>query len=215
MARPNSQRGIAALLATVALLSMLVIPSPLIGESELAAAAKQYRTAKIEAWLRSQDASLGAGLLAELARSILEESERNALDPLLILAIIQVESRFDPKAVSPRGAQGLMQVKPVVVTALIDEGKIQPRQRHRSLKDPLVNVQIGASYLAHLNDIFGDLTVALTAYNWGPTRVRQKIKAKQNIPLEYATKVLSVQRTLEQQLASNPTPFGRTTTQAT
>jgi len=89
---------------------------------------------------------MDGGLLADLARGILEASEKNALDPVLVLAVIQVESRFDHKAVSPRGAQGLMQVKPVVVAALIDEGKIHPQQRHRSLKDPLVNVQVGASY---------------------------------------------------------------------
>jgi len=186
---------------------MLAHPGRLIGESEQAVAVKQHQAAKIESWLWSQDASLEGGIVADLARGILEESERNALDPMLVLAVIQVESGFDHKAVSPRGALGLMQVKPVVVTALIDEGRIQPGQRHRSLKDPLVNVQVGASYLAHLNEMFGDLKVALAAYNWGPTRIRQKIRAKQKLPLAYATKVLSVQRILEQQLALNSPVF--------
>jgi soluble lytic murein transglycosylase-like protein len=188
-------------IAAALMVFLLARPNRLIGESAQAEIARQHQTAKLEAWLSSQDARMDGGLLADLARGILEASEKNALDPVLVLAVIQVESRFDHKAVSPRGAQGLMQVKPVVVAALIDEGKIHPQQRHRSLKDPLVNVQVGASYLAHLNEMFGDLKVALTAYNWGPTRIREKIRAKQSIPLGYATRVLSVQRMLEQQLA--------------
>ena len=177
----------------------------MIGESGLEdSAAKQNQTAKIESWLVSQDPSLDDASLADLAREILKESKKNALDPILVLAVIQVESRFDHKAVSPRGAQGLMQVKPAVVKAMIHEGKIEPSQRHQSLKDPLMNIQVGTSYLAFLHEMFGDLKLALTAYNWGPTRIRQKIRERQRIPLEYATKVLTVQRTLKQQLALNP-----------
>jgi soluble lytic murein transglycosylase-like protein len=96
-----------------------------------------------------------------------------------------------------------MQVQPAVVKAMIHEGKIEPSQRHQSLKDPLVNIQVGTSYLAFLHEMFGDLKLALTAYNWGPTRIKQKIRAREKIPLGYAKKVLTVQRTLEQQLALN------------
>ncbi len=91
------------------------------------------------------------GMVAVLAHRILQESEKNSLDPVLILALIQVESQFDHNAVSPDGAQGLMQIKPVVITELVEEGKI-PARAQRNLKDPLVNVQVGVSYLAHLND---------------------------------------------------------------
>lgn len=182
------------------LLLLLAHPGRLIGESERDEAAREHQAAIIESWLAAQDARMDGGRLAEFARSVLEESEKNSLDPILVLAIIQVESGFDHKAVSPRGAQGLMQVKPIVVKALIDEGRIHPWQ-HRNLKDPLVNLQVGASYLAHLYEMFGDLKVALTAYNWGPTRIRAKIRTNQKLPLAYATKVLSVHRALEQQLA--------------
>jgi soluble lytic murein transglycosylase-like protein len=195
------------LVAAIVSAVLLAHPRRLIGESERADAARQQQTAKIESWLGSQDPGIDGALAAELARGIVAASERHALDPALVLAVIQVESGFDPRAVSPRGAQGLMQVRPVVVAALIDEGKIDPSKRHRSLKDPLVNVQIGASYLALLNEMFGDVRVALTAYNWGPTRIREKLRSKQKLPLGYATKVLSVQRVLEQQLALQPPLF--------
>jgi soluble lytic murein transglycosylase len=203
----NSQcriRALSTLVPAALLIFLLASPRQLIGESELEdSAAKQNPTAKIESWLLSQDPSLDDAPLADLARGILEESKKNALDPILVLAVIQVESRFDHKAVSPRGAQGLMQVQPAVVKAMIHEGKIEPSQRHQSLKDPLVNIQVGTSYLAFLHEMFGDLKLALTAYNWGPTRIKQKIRAREKIPLGYAKKVLTVQRTLEQQLALN------------
>jgi hypothetical protein len=196
-----------SILQLAAVVVFLAYPDRLTGDSEHAVAMRQRQVTKIDAWL-GQGGGIEGGLTAELASRIVEESERNALDPVLLLAIIQVESRFNHKAVSPRGAQGLMQIKPVVVSALIDEGRLHPRQRHRSLKDPLVNVQIGASYLAFLHEMFGDLKVALTAYNWGPTRVRHRLRTNQELPLDYATKVLSVQSTLEQTLALN-TPYFR------
>ncbi|MGH7853736.1 MAG: lytic transglycosylase domain-containing protein [Candidatus Binatia bacterium] len=182
----------------MAVLVLLASPGNLIGESYQASAAKQHRMEKIHSWLLSQDASMG--MAAVLAHRILRESEKNLLDPVLILAVIQVESQFNHAAVSPRGAQGLMQIKPVVVTELVEEGKI-PARAQRNLKDPLINVQVGVSYLAHLNEMFGDMQVALTAYNWGPTRVRNKLAAKETIPTQYAAKILSAHRLLEQQLA--------------
>ena len=198
-----STRALSTIVPAALLVLLLASPRQLIGESEADSAAKQHHTAKIESWLVSQEPSLDDASLADLARGILKESKKNELDPILVLAVIQVESRFDHKAVSPRGAQGLMQVQPAVVKAMIHEGKIEPSQRHQSLKDPLVNIQVGTSYLAFLHEMFGDLKLALTAYNWGPTRIRQKIRERQRIPLGYATKVLTVQRTLEQQLALN------------
>jgi soluble lytic murein transglycosylase len=179
---------------------LLSAPGELIGEGYQASAAKQYRMGKIHSWLLSQDRSVG--MAAVLAHRILRESEKHSLDPVLILALIQVESQFDHDAVSPRGAQGLMQIKPAVITELVDEGKMTSRAK-RNLKDPLVNVQVGVCYLAYLNEIFGDLKVALTAYNWGPTRTKQKLAAKESLPTEYAAKVLSVHRALESQLAQN------------
>jgi soluble lytic murein transglycosylase-like protein len=178
---------------------VLGCPQSLTGETYQVTAARQHRLEKIHSWLLEHDA--GQGMAAVLAHRILRESEKNLLDPILILALIQVESRFDQNAISPRGAQGLMQVQPSVLRELIDEGKITARA-NRNLKDPLVNVRVGVSYLAHLNEMFGDLKVALTAYNWGPTRIRQKLAAKEPIPLDYAAKVLTVHRSLEEQFTA-------------
>ena len=198
-----STRPIAVVLSAAAFILCLLNPAPLIGESDQARAVKEYHTAKIRSALKLQRAKMSPAAMVVLARSIMEATDKYALDPMLVLAIIQVESRFDHKAVSSQGAQGLMQIQPPVVTALVEEGRIPPFERKTNLNliDPLVNVKVGASYLAHLKEMFGDLKVALTAYNSGPTWVSKRLAAGERLPLAYASKVLTTQRALENRLA--------------
>ena len=89
-------------------------------------------------------------------------ARRYNLDPCLVMAVIQVESGFDPEAVSHKGAQGLMQILPGTAASL-------------GLKDPLdpqSNLRAGIRYLAQLKKVFNnDLVLTLAAYNAGPTKV--------------------------------------------
>jgi hypothetical protein len=95
---------------------------------------------------------------------IAETADRYRLDSLLLAAMVQVESGFDPAAISPRGAQGLMQLMPM--TAL-SYGAATPA-------DPRTNVRAGARYVRDLIRRFdGDLELALAAYNAGPAAVRR------------------------------------------
>lgn len=94
--------------------------------------------------------------------SIRAAAERHRLDPLLVAAVVRVESRFSPRAVSPRGAVGLMQVLP---TTAAHYGRAD-------LHDPHENLDAGCRYLASLLDLYdGDLSLALAAYNAGPAVV--------------------------------------------
>jgi len=88
---------------------------------------------------------------------------RYNLDTELVLRIIEAESGGDPRAVSPKGAQGLMQLMPETARAL---GVSDPF-------DPGQNIEGGVRYLSHLLQRFGDLRLALAAYNAGPGRVLQ------------------------------------------
>lgn len=89
-------------------------------------------------------------------------AERHEVDGLLLAAIVAVESRFTPEAVSPRGAQGLMQVRPAVGQAY----------GARDLLDPYANVDAGSRYFRSLmKDYGGDLELTLAAYNAGPAAV--------------------------------------------
>ena len=86
------------------------------------------------------------------------------LDPSLIKAVALVESGFNPRAVSPKGARGLMQLMPATARQY---GVKDPH-------DPYQNLRAGASHLRSLLGEFkGDLTLALAAYNAGSGAVRR------------------------------------------
>lgn len=91
-----------------------------------------------------------------------EVAQSHQIDPLFLHAIIHVESRFNPLAVSHAGARGLMQVIPATARRF---GVSEPRTE---LHDPRTNLKTGAAYLKFLQGMFGnDLTLVLAAYNAG------------------------------------------------
>jgi hypothetical protein len=108
-----------------------------------------------------------------VARAILEESLAAALDPLLVIAVIHVESGFNPRAVSRAGALGLMQLMPPTMR----EQVARSRLAHGDPLDPVANVRAGVRYLARLLNAFEDLELALVAYNAGPARLRGHLRA--------------------------------------
>lgn len=94
----------------------------------------------------------------DLEGFIREVAARHALDPLLVRAVIEVESGFDPAAVSPKGAVGLMQLMPQTAR----------RVGVRDAFNPWENVEGGVRYLKYLLELFGgDKRLALAAYNAG------------------------------------------------
>jgi soluble lytic murein transglycosylase-like protein len=123
------------------------VPDEVLEELELAAA----RTAV--------SATAGA---EEIRRLAVDAARRHGLDPDLVVAVAAVESAFRPTAVSPKGAQGVMQLMPGTAR---DLGVLDPL-------DPAANVDAGTRYLRDLLARFdGDLPKALAAYNAGPGAV--------------------------------------------
>jgi hypothetical protein len=95
---------------------------------------------------------------------IAQASETYLVDAALIRAIIQAESSCNPKAVSKRGAQGLMQLMPTTARAMGIEDSF----------DPALNIDGGVRYFKQLLDRFhGDVALALAAYNAGSRYVRK------------------------------------------
>ena len=201
-------RRLSSSLFIVSLLLFLLSPAHLIDEIDKARAKNHHETSDIYTVLKSHDMDMSDASLWNLAGSILEESKKHVLDPMLVLAVIQVESRFNHRSVSPRGAQGLMQIHTVAAIAVVEREEIANLPKKKNLQDPVVNVKIGVAYLSHLKKTFNDVRLALTAYNVGPTWVRKKLATKEKIPFAYAGRVLSAQRLLEKSRQSEK-PFWR------
>jgi len=93
-------------------------------------------------------------------------ARRYAIPPALLLAVIHAESSFNPRAVSHKGAVGLMQLMPATARWM------SPGISRKQLFDPALNIDLGARYLRYLaNRYNGDAWKILTAWNAGPGRL--------------------------------------------
>ncbi len=138
---------------------------------------------------------LETGLLPEelsrLSVVIAAESSRAELPIEFVLAVIQIESSGYNFAVSPVGAMGLMQLVPATAEGVgrrIGLRWVGPA----TLFDPVFNVRLGVVYLRELIDRYGSVPTALAAYNWGPTRIAERLRREEPVPALYAQRVLSV-----------------------
>jgi hypothetical protein len=120
---------------------------------------------------RRGDWSLTSDKVQKVSSIVAQASTRFALPEDLVFGIIWVESRFDPKATSPVGAKGLMQLMPRTATYLADCIDWDDRV---DAFDPTFNITAGSYYIARLIKEFdGNEALALAAYNAGPTKVKR------------------------------------------
>ncbi|MCE9502050.1 MAG: lytic transglycosylase domain-containing protein [Leptospira sp.] len=103
------------------------------------------------------------GTPTDLSGIIDREASAKGLEPSLVKAVIKAESNFNPKAISNKGAQGLMQLMPGTVEILGVENPLDPEE----------NISGGTSYLKDMLKLFGNKDLALAAYNAGPGAVKK------------------------------------------
>lgn len=99
----------------------------------------------------------------DLVPIIMAKAKKYNLDPRLVRGVIQVESAFNPRAVSCVGAGGLMQLMPGTAYHLGCRDRFDPEQ----------NIEAGAKYLRQMMDRFNDWDLAIAAYNAGPGAVER------------------------------------------
>ncbi|MBV7540237.1 lytic transglycosylase domain-containing protein [Acidovorax sp. sic0104] len=146
---------------------------------------------------RGSSASQFAGY-GDVKQHLEAAAEAQSLDPALVIAVAAAESAFNVKAVSRKGALGLMQVMPATAERYGVASRPAHEGEHAAM-EPKVNAQIGTRYLADLLRMFdGDKELALAAYNAGEGAV---IKHGRKIPpypetQQYVEKVMRFYRGL-------------------
>jgi soluble lytic murein transglycosylase len=134
--------------------------------------------------------TLDSKSIYEISKTIYEEAIKYNFNPLLITAIIKIESNFEPKAISDSYAYGLCQVRKFIAPELAKNIGIKWDGAEKTLFDPINNIKIGVYYLAILNRDFNDLKTAIIAYNQGPYKVQEQSTNNQELNQEYINKVL-------------------------
>jgi soluble lytic murein transglycosylase-like protein len=126
----------------------------------------------------------------EISKLVEKTADEHQVDPKLVHAIIQVESNYNPRAVSSKGAEGLMQLIPATAERYGVQNTFNPRE----------NIEGGVSYLKYLLGLFkGNVPLTLAAYNAGENAVIRK----GGIP-HYAETVDYVQRVTDLYNSDSP-----------
>ncbi|MGA3324951.1 MAG: lytic transglycosylase domain-containing protein [Terriglobia bacterium] len=142
--------------------------------------------------------AMSARTPADIDLLVEQTASRFHVDPGLIRAVIRVESGYDPKAVSSKGAMGLMQLIPATAQRFGVANPFDPKQ----------NLEGGVNYLKYLLDLFGgDLSLSLAAYNAGEHSV-QRSGGIPAIPetQDYVRKVTSIYQTGDAPAPAKTTP---------
>jgi soluble lytic murein transglycosylase-like protein len=124
-----------------------------------------------------------------VARAVVKAELEHGLPAMLVLALIEQESHFRPKARGPGGSLGLMQLMPASAREVATRYGI-PWHGARMLHDPVKNVHLGVLYLAEMRNLFGSVDLAMAAYNIGPAAVQKRIARGRSCKGPYVTGVL-------------------------
>jgi soluble lytic murein transglycosylase len=164
--------------------------------------------AYIEKHLRTSLPTADVAKSSEIASAIVREAKAHDFDPLFVLAVIKRESGFNPRAVGGHGEIGMMQIKPSTARWISEKFGMRWKS-DESLFDPIVNIQVSTTYLAHLRESFnGRAAYYVAAYNMGPNRARA-LMAENVVPEVYAGEVIGNYRSFYNKIGSGRKMEGR------
>lgn len=151
--------------------------------------------------------SLDAALRRQVAVAVTEESRLASLDPLLVLAVIEVESEFVPDAVSSASAKGLLQLRDITVREIVKHEELPAKSALEP--EEVVSLRLGIRYLARMLQRFPDQARALAAWNAGPGAVGRELAATGAVPerwLAFAKRVDRQHRRLQARFEQDEAP---------
>lgn len=143
----------------------------------------------IEEHLQVGRTDLSSEQIPSIARILYEESLYHGIDYRLVLAIMAVESNFRTDAVSPAGARGIMQIRPILASSIAKKAGIAYRGT-MDLFEPAKNVRFGLYYLSWLRSNFKSLNEVLLAYNVGHNRAKRLLSRDGDVDSRYTRRVL-------------------------
>lgn len=146
--------------------------------------------------------------IPEITKELIKECQKQDMDPVFVLAIIQTESRFNTYAKGTSGEIGLMQILPQTAEWIAGKYKLEWRGPN-SLYDPITNIKVGITYFAHLRVQFDSRARHyVPAYNMGPTNLKRIARSLASIGLnddhllngEYGSRVLNNYKMIYEQM---------------
>ena len=109
---------------------------------------------------------------------------KNGMDEEIVYSVMKAESNFSPRAVSPSGAVGLMQIMPATARAIVTAETGKGYEIRELLRRPEINIHLGVKHLRGLLDLYnGDLVLSVAAYNAGSGNVNRWLKRTGKLPI--------------------------------
>lgn len=127
--------------------------------------------------------------ILDLSRFILSKSQEYRISPFLVLSMIDVESGYQPAAISSAGAIGMLQLLPATAKDMAAVSGVRWTGPHL-LVDPKINIDLGLRYVRTLKREFKSDDRVLAAYNFGPQAIRDRLSRGEEIPSVYFERVM-------------------------
>lgn len=148
---------------------------------------------------RRAEGTIGPQLRRQVASVVVEEARLAGLDPLYVLAVMEVESSFIPEAVSVADAKGLLQLRDITIREIAKHEELPAKAADEP--QTIVHLRLGIRYLAMMHRKYGDPSRALAAWNAGPVAVDRALASSGEVPrrwLNFARRVQREHRNLQQ-----------------
>ena len=148
---------------------------------------------------RRAEGTIDPQLRRQVASAVVEEARLAGLDPLYVLAVMEVESSFVPEAVSGAEARGLLQLRDITIREISKYEELPAKAAQEP--EAIVHLRLGIRYLAMMHRKYGDPSRALAAWNAGPVAVDRALAASGEVPrqwLNFARRVQREHRNLQQ-----------------
>lgn len=148
---------------------------------------------------RRAERTIDPQLRRQVASAVVEEARLAGLDPLYVLAVMEVESSFVPEAVSVANARGLLQLRDITIREISKHEELPAKAANEP--EAIVHLRLGIRYLAMMHRKYGDPSRALAAWNAGPVAVDRALASSGEVPrrwLNFARRVQREHRNLQQ-----------------